>query len=275
MKKWFVAAMAVCLSAMMLIGCGGSPEASGTGDQTQGVDASLTTVKEKGELIIGLDDSFPPMGFRDEAGELTGFDVEMAQEVCKRLGVTAVLQPIDWSAKEMELNSKTVDVLWNGYTITDERKEKVLFSDPYMKNTQVIVVLKDSEIQTLEDLKGKKVAVQDGSSAQDALKNQADIYSEIEQIDFKENVTAFLDVDNTQVDALAIDEVVANYYLAQKPDTYRVLEETLAPEEYGVGFRMEDVALRDEVQRIMDEMVADGTAKTLSEKWFGKDVTLQ
>ena len=215
------------------------------------------------------------MGFRDEAGELTGFDVEMAQEVCKRLGVTAVLQPIDWSAKEMELNSKTVDVLWNGYTITDERKEKVLFSDPYMKNTQVIVVLKDSEIQTLEDLKGKKVAVQDGSSAQDALKNQADIYSEIEQIDFKENVTAFLDVDNTQVDALAIDEVVANYYLAQKPDTYRVLEETLAPEEYGVGFRMEDVALRDEVQRIMDEMVADGTAKTLSEKWFGKDVTLQ
>ena len=112
MKKWFVAAMAVCLSAMMLIGCGGSPEASGTGDQTQGVDASLTTVKEKGELIIGLDDSFPPMGFRDEAGELTGFDVEMAQEVCKRLGVTAVLQPIDWSAKEMELNSKTVDVLW-------------------------------------------------------------------------------------------------------------------------------------------------------------------
>ena len=279
MKKWFVAAMAICLSAMMLAGCGGSPEASstpsGSPEQTQSADASLTTIKDKGELIVGLDDSFPPMGFRDDAGELTGFDVEMAQEVCKRLGVTAKLQPIDWNAKEMELNSKTVDVLWNGYTITDERKEKVLFSDPYMKNTQVVVVLKDSAIQKLDDLKGKKVAVQDGSSAQEALKSNEAIYSEIKQIDFKENVTAFLDVDNKQVDALAIDEVVANYYLAKKPDTYRILTETLAPEEYGVGFRKEDVALRDEVQKIMDEMVTDGTAKTLSEKWFGKDVTLK
>lgn len=265
MKKFIICMLAACMALSMAVGCAG--EQSST-------DTSLTDIKEKGKLIIGLDDSFPPMGFRDENGEIVGFDIDMAREVCNRMGVEMVLQPINWTAKEMEIQSGTVDVLWNAYTITDERKEKVLFSDPYMGNTQVIVVLKDSEIQKLSDLAGKKVAVQDGSSAQDALKADEELYNSLgDQVDFDDNVTAFLDVDSKQVDALAIDEVVADYYLKLKPDQYRILEETLAPEEYGVGFRLEDKALRDEVQKHLDAMIEDGTAKKISEEWFGKDVT--
>ncbi|MEG2202395.1 MAG: amino acid ABC transporter substrate-binding protein [Christensenellaceae bacterium] len=227
------------------------------------------------EIIMGMDDSFPPMGFVGDDGELTGFDVDMAKAVSEKLGVPIQFQAIDWKAKEMELEAKKIDMIWNGYTITDERKEKVLMSAPYMENKQVIVVKADSPIKTLTDLAGKKVAVQDGSSAQDAIASNDTLKNSIgEQIDFKDNVTALMDVTSGQVDALAVDSVVADYYLVKKSGEFSVLSESLAPEQYGIGFRKDDQKLHDQVMGALAEMKADGTSAQISNKWFGRDVTL-
>ncbi|WP_302761946.1 amino acid ABC transporter substrate-binding protein [Christensenella hongkongensis] len=280
MKKVLLIVLVIAFAAVCFVGCApktetSSSEASGSADASAAaVDDSLDKIKEKGEFVMGMDDSFPPMGFKGDDGELTGFDVEMAQAVAEHMGVKVNLQAIDWSAKEMELDAGNVDLLWNGYTITDERKEKVLMSEPYMENEQVIVVTKDSPVNTLADLAGKKVAVQDGSSAQEAIDGNEELKNSIaEQIDFKDNVTAMMDVSSGQVDALAVDLVVANYYLAKQPDQFRILDETLAPEEYGIGFRKGEEAFKKAVEEALAEMKKDGTAAEISTKWFGKDVT--
>ena len=185
------------------------------------------------------------------------------------------IQPIDWDAKEMELNNKNIDLIWSGMSVTPDRQKSMLLSKPYMNNTQVVVVLQNSPIQKLADLSGKQVAVQDGSSAQDALKSAgADLLSTIKQVDFKDNVTALMDLKNTNVDALAIDSVVADYYISKEPGTFRLLSETLAPEQYAVGFRIGEQSFCDEVNKQLDAMKSDGTFKTISMKWFGIDVEL-
>ncbi len=237
-------------------------------------DASLDYIKEKGNIILGLDASFPPMGFKDDSGNIVGFDIDLAKEVASRMEVELKLQPIDWTAKELELNNKNIDLIWNGMTITPERQESMTMSAPYMENKQIVVVLKDSEIQKLEDLKGKDVAVQDGSSAQSALAADADLLSSINQIDFKDNVTALMDLKNGQVDALAVDSVVADYYTSQEPDTFRILDESLAPEQYGIGFRKGEQAFAHAVQAALDEMKKDGTFEKISMEWFGRNVAL-
>lgn len=252
-----------------------SPSAEASSD-TAATDDSWTKIQEKGKIIMGLDDSFPPMGFRDENGELVGFDIDLARAVAEHLGVELELQPIDWSTKEMELDSGNIDVIWNGYTITDERKERVLMSDPYMENDQVIVVLADSDIKSLDDLKDKTVAVQEGSSAQSLIQDEKpELLATFKDfVGFKDYVTALMDLDSGQVDALAVDLVVADYYLSKKPGQYVILEESLAPEQYGIGFRKNDQAFYDEVQKAFNAMKQDGTSAKISEEWFGRDVTL-
>lgn len=239
-------------------------------------DSSLADIKKKGNIVLGLDDAFPPMGFKDESGKIVGFDIDLATEVAKRMGVELKTQPIDWNSKEMELNNKNIDVIWNGFSISDERKKTILFSNPYMENMQIVVVLDKSKVQKLDDLKGKQVAVQDGSSAQDALKSaDPDLLATIKQVDFKDNVTALMDLKNGNVDAVAMDSVVADYYTSKEAGTYRELPDTLAPEKYGVGFRLNDKSFCDEVNKQLDAMVTDGTFKTISTKWFGKDVSIK
>ena len=238
------------------------------------VDDSLQKSLDKGEFVMGFAANFPPMGYKDENGELTGFDVELAKEVAKHMNINVKLQPINWKAKEMELNSGNVDVLWNGFTITDERKEALLMSDPYMQNEQVVVVTKDSPIKTLADLAGKKLAVQDGSSAQAAIADNPELAASIgEQVNFTDNVMAMMDVYSGNTDALAVDSIVADYYLAKDPGKYVILEETLAPEEYGIGFRKGEEAFMNAVMDALKKMKEDGTAAQISEKWFGRDVT--
>ncbi len=285
MKKILLVVLAIVLAAAVFAGCAKPVAETSTAavnkeyvkmaeEAAKSGDFSLQTVLEKGEFTVGLDDSFPPMGFRDEDGNLTGFDVELAQAVAEHIGVKATLQAIDWKAKELELDSGNIDMIWNGYTITPERQEAVLMSNPYMENKQVIVVPADSAIKTLADLAGKKVAVQDGSSAQEAIASNEELAASIaEQIDFKDNVTALMDVSSGQTDALAVDLVVANYYLAKDPGKYVILEETLAPEQYGIGFRKADQALHDAIMMALSAMKEDGTAAEVSTKWFGQDVT--
>jgi polar amino acid transport system substrate-binding protein len=224
-------------------------------------------------IVVGLDDNFPPMGFRDESNTLVGFDIDLASEAGKRLGAEVSFKPIDWNAKEAELSSKRVDVLWNGLTITDARKEKILFTTPYLENRQIIIVTEGSPVNSKADLAGKVVGVQDGSSAIEAVEKDAATAKSLQELKkFGDNVTALMDLSVGRLDALVVDEVVGRYYTTKKPGEYRVLEENFGTEDYGVGTRKDDTELMARLQKAMDEMKNDGSAAAISTKWFGKDI---
>ncbi len=244
--------------------------------ESSSVDSSLTNVQEKGKFILGLDDSFPPMGYRDENGEIVGFDIDTAREVCKRLGVELVCQPIDWAAKEQELQTGNIDCIWNGFTITPERLEAMTFSEPYVDNAQVAVVKISSGFSSLSDLKGKAIGVQAGSSAEDAIDDTEGFRESVgEIVEFKDNLTALMDLEIGGVDAVIMDLLVANDNIARSgKGIFTILGEGLSNEEYGIGFRKGDVALRDAVQNALDEMASDGTLGTIATKWFGADITV-
>ncbi|MGG1612991.1 amino acid ABC transporter substrate-binding protein [Paenibacillus sp. FSL K6-2441] len=257
-KKMIMMSLVMALVLTVLAGCSGS----GAG-------------KEDNTLVIGIDDKFAPMGFRDENNEIVGFDIDYAKAAAEKMGMEATFQPIDWSAKESELNSGRIDLIWNGYTITEERKGKVLFTKPYLKNSQVVVTLADSEITQLSDLAGKTVGLQALSSAADAL-DAAPIKSEIKTIsEFPDNVLALTDLKTKRLDAVVIDEVVARYYMAKEEGTFKLLDESLAPEEYGIGVKKGNEELLNKLQQALDELNQDGTASEISKKWFGEDKVLK
>ena len=178
-------------------------------------DNSLQYIMDKGELVLGLDESFPPMGYRDsKTGEITGYDIDLAKEMAKRLGVELKIQPIDWAAKEMELDSKNIDMIWNGMSVTDERVQNMFLSKPYLANTQCIIVAADSPIKTKADLAGKKVALQEGSSAMEAVMADEATYATIgELVTFAENLTAYMDLKAGRVDAFVVDRVVGEWII--------------------------------------------------------------
>lgn len=285
MKKGISLILAMLMAGSILIsGCSASTRTtsadSTAADGTEGTtaataDDSLAKVQKAGVLILGLDSAFPPMGFVDENNNIVGFDIDLAREVCSRMGVELKLQPIDWSSNILELNSGNIDCIWNGFTISDERKAEVNFSDPYMQNRQVVIVRGDSGITALSDLKGKTLCLQTGSSAADALAANADFKASLgDVVEVNDNVTAFMELDGKTSDALLMDEIVAAYYITQNKKDYVILDESLADEEYGVGFRLGDNTLRDEVNSQLKAMAADGTLKKISDTWFGKDVTV-
>ncbi len=236
---------------------------------------SKSAEKDDNTLVIGIDDKFAPMGFRDENNEIVGFDIDYAKAAAEKMGMKAQFQPIDWKTKESELSSGRIDLIWNGYTITDERKEKVLFTEPYLKNAQVVVTLADSSLSKLNDLEGKVVGLQSLSSASDAL--DADPKkSKIKTVtEFADNVSALNDLKSGRLDAVVIDEIVINYYMTKEEGTFKVLDESLAPEEYGVGVKKGNEDLLNKLQKALDEMNEDGTASEISEKWFGEDKVLK
>ena len=275
MKKISLAVFAMMMVAMLAVfaGCSSSSDTnSGTADSGTAQDNSLQNVLDKGTLVLGLDDSFPPMGFRDENNNIVGFDIDVATEVANRMGVELKLQPIEWSTKEMELNTGSVDCLWNGLSIDDERKQAMDLSEPYMTNRMVLVVLNDSEYTDQASLAGKTIGEQNGSTAEKILE-ESDFAKTIgNTIGFKDNVTAFMELETKGIDAIFMDEVVANYAITSQNKDFKVLEDGLTEEEYAVGFKKGNTALKNEVQKYIDEMKADGTMTQISEKWFGKDV---
>ena len=264
MKKLTSLLMLSLTAGVLLSGCGNNDSAPAA--QSAAAPAMPT------KIVIGLDDNFPPMGFRNEKNELVGFDISMAQEATRRMGIEAEFKPIDWSAKEAELNGKRVDMLWNGLTITEERKKNIAFTSPYMENHQIIVVPKSSTIKTKAELAAKVIGIQDGSSAIDAVQRDPIAASFKELKKFGDNVTALMDLSTGRLDAVVLDEVVGRYYTAKRPDDYAVLEDNFGTEEYGVGLRKNDSELLAGLQKALDEMKADGSAARISTEWFGKDI---
>ncbi len=263
------------LSTVILVSILSIAAVFASGAAESGEDTSLQDVQEKGTFILGLDDSFPPMGFRSESGEIVGFDIDTAREVAKRLGVELVAQPIDWNSKEQELATGNIDCIWNGFTVTPEREEVMIFSEPYLRNAQVVVVRSDSPYQTLSDLEGTAIGVQAGSSAQEAIDDTEGFKDSLDEvIEFKDNLTALMDLEIGGLEGVVMDLVVANYSIQTSGRDFRVLDETLTEEEYAIGFRKNDVALRDAVNSELEAMAADGTLAAISENWFGSDITV-
>ena len=242
-RRSIIWALVLMLALFSLGGCGNSDVDEGD----NGKDAAKQTtdaydqIVGRGYIIMGLDDTFAPMGFRDEKNEIVGFDVDLAKEVFARLDLEVRFQPIDWTMKESELNSGNIDVIWNAYTITDERKEKVAFTKPYMQNKQVVVTLADSKISTKADLAGKVVAIQNQSSAIDAVNTEPELVASFkggEPVLFDTNNECFMDLEAGRSDALVADEVLVRYYLKLRgPENYKVLEEDFGEEDYGIGVK--------------------------------------
>ena len=224
-------------------------------------------------LTVGFDAEYPPFGYMDESGKYVGFDLDVAQKVCDNLGWELVKKPINWDSKDMELNSGNIDCIWNGFTMTG-REDGYTWSEPYMENSQVFVVAGDSGIKSQADLAGKVVECQVDSSAEAALKEVPDLTATFAQLlttaDYN---TAFMDLEQGAVDAIAMDVVVAGYQISQRNADFVILEDSLAAEEYAIGFKKGNTELKDKVQGALEEMAVDGTLKTISEKWFGKDIT--
>ena len=240
---------------------------------TAGTTAAETAEAAGGKLIVGFDQDFPPMGFVGDNGEYTGFDLDLAKEVASRLGLEYKAQPIAWDSKDMELESGNIDCIWNGFTITG-REDDYTWTTPYMANKQVFVVANDSDIKSQADLAGKVVEVQADSSAEAALKENQDLANTFGQLlttpDYN---TAFMDLEQGAVDAVAMDVIVAGYQIKQRNADFKILDDSLSEEEYGIGFKKGNTELRDKVQGALEEMAADGTLAKISDEWFGEDVT--
>jgi len=267
MKKIVLAVIA----AAALVSLAGCKKA----DKKTSDSNAVSALKSRGTFVLGLDDSFPPLGYRDDNNEIVGYDIDLAKEVAKRLGVAFKAQPIDWDAKEMELETGKIDCIWNGFTITEDRKNALSFTEAYLNNDQVLVVRADSGIKSLADMKGKIVGIQSGSSAQEAVDDNPAFSASIGSIVmFKDNITALNDLDIGGVDGVVMDSVVANYSIAQTKKPFVVLTDSLANEGYGIGFRKSEPELRDEIWSILKEMQADGTVTSIGKKWFGKDISV-
>jgi polar amino acid transport system substrate-binding protein len=267
MKKFSILALCVALASVTLLSCAKKADAT--------ADNSLKAILDKKTFVLGLDASFPPMGFTNENNEIVGYDIDLAKEVAKRMGVELVTQPIDWNAKEQELNTGKIDCIWNGFTITPERQAALAFTKPYLKNAQVVVVRADSGYKTLASLAGKSVGLQAGSSAADALAASTEFKASLKGVvEFKDNLTALMDLEVKGVDAVIMDKVVAEYNITKSAKPYAVLDEALSPEDYGVGFRKTDLALAAKVQETLEAMAADGTIAKISTTWFGSDISI-
>ena len=234
--------------------------------------------QQQKSITVGFDNTFVPMGFEEKNGNYAGFDIELAQYVSKKLGITVHFQPIDWDMKETELQNGTIDAIWNGYSATDERREKVAFTIPYMQNTQILVVKKTSGIHSVEDMTGKVLGAQNGSSGMldfeehpEVLKNRvkggdADQYQSVNE--------AIIDLKNDRIDALLIDRVYADYYLTTEgiADEYDTIPSGFESESFAVGVRPADKKLLEALNQAFKELYQEGIFQQISQKWFGEDV---
>ncbi|AFR69725.1 amino acid ABC transporter substrate-binding protein [Brachyspira pilosicoli] len=245
--------------------------------EVSSADNSLQKVKENGKLVLGLDDTLAPMGFRDDNGEIVGFDIDLAREVANRLGVELEAKPIDWSSAILSLKKGDVDVIWNGFAVNESRKQQVNFTKPYLYNRLMIAKYSDrDDINSKEDLKGKIVGVQSGSSNYETLVNDP-VSKEIKEIrQYDSYVNAFLDLEAKRIDAVIVDEIVARYYISKENADFTLLEDKPITSQYlSVGLRKTDTELLNAIDKALDDMRADGKAAEISTKWFGKDVFIK
>lgn len=256
LKRVFTGVLSVALAAVLFAGCSNG--------------------KTDGKILkVGLDSSFPPMGFVDNKGDLVGFDIDVAKEAVKLMeGYDDVkFIPIDWNAKDTELSSGNIDLIWNGFTMTG-LEEKYEWTTAYMNNKQTVVVKEGSAIQTLADLAGKVVVTQEDSSGMKAVEGNEAVMSSLKKLNkVGDYENALMELESGSADALVVDQIVINYKIAQGKKGLAILEETLGDEEYGVAAKKGNTELRDQVQDALNKLAENGKLAEISTKWFSSDIT--
>ena len=273
----FAAVLMAAAMVFTMAGCGSSKDADTSAKKETKTEDSKDKENSDKQFIVGFDAEYPPYGYKDDNGEYVGFDLDLAQEVCARNGWELVKQPIDWDSKDMELNSGSIDCIWNGFTITG-REDDYTWSKPYVDNSIVVVVKEGSGIEKKEDLAGKVIAVQADSSGLAALTDEEDneenlklaaSFSDLQQVaDYN---TAFMNLEAGAVDAIVVDIGVADYQLESRTG-FVMLDDKIRTEQYAVGFKLGNEELRDQVQSTLDEMVKDGTFDDIAKKWDLSDM---
>lgn len=275
MNKKIGLILALVLVAFLVMGTA----SAGLFDFLGGDNSGNATTNDENTFIVGFDAEFPPYGYKDDSGNYTGFDLDLAKEVCDRNNWTFVAQPIDWDAKDAEIDSGSIDCIWNGFTI-DGRENDYTWSDPYFDNKQVFIVKSDSGINAIDDLKGKTVETQKDSSALAALqgdnKTIADSFGTLTEVaDYN---TAFMDLKSGACDAIAMDIGVGEYDIKNQdqPDDFKVLDDYITTEKYGIGFKKGNDDLKDQVQETLNEMFKDGTVAKIAQKYgISEDALIQ
>ena len=269
-----VAGLAVCMAAFMLVGCGGSSTQSNTASSDTASTESADDSANIDKLVVGFDSEYPPYGYVDKDGSYTGFDLDLAKRVCEINGWEFQAEAIDWDSKDAQLGSGVINCIWNGFTM-EGREGDYTFSEPYMKNGQVIVVKADSDINSLADLAGKTVITQADSAALEVLegdkKDVADTFKELQTI--KDYNNAFMQLESGAVDAVACDLSIAAYQMSAKSGTFKQLDEALSEENYAVGFKLGSQALADKVTEALKQMDADGEVEALCEKYADQGIS--
>ena len=235
---------------------------------------AICNAQEDKKIIIGIDINVPPMGFLDKNGEITGFDVELAKETFKIIGKEVVFQPIDWDAKELELNTGKIDAVWNGLSYSHERAENMLLTKSYMQNRQVVIVKNNDQINDLKDLYNKTICVQKGSTGAASLKN-SDVGKNAKNIIELENMINCLnEIKLNKSSATVVDETVARYYLNKNSlqSEFKILNDEISTEDYVIGLKKGNTDLKDSLENALNQLVENGKAAEISERWFGKNV---
>ena len=273
----FAAVLMAAAMVFTMAGCGSSKDADTSAKKETKTEDSKDKENSDKQFIVGFDAEYPPYGYKDDNGEYVGFDLDLAQEVCARNGWELVKQPIDWDSKDMELNSGSIDCIWNGFTMTG-REDDYTWSKPYVDNSIVVVVKEGSGIEKKEDLAGKVIAVQADSSGLAALTDEEDneenlklaaSFSDLKQVaDYN---TAFMNLEAGAVDAIVVDIGVADYQLESRTG-FVMLDDKIRTEQYAVGFKLGNEELRDQVQSTLDEMVKDDTFDDIAKKWDLSDM---
>lgn len=276
MKKRYFLMLVMGVLLVTISACGKSGEKANNSSKDK-----WSEIEKNKKVIIGLDDTFVPMGFRDESDNIVGFDIDLAKEVFKEYGIEPEFQSIDWSMKENELNNGTIDLIWNGYNITDERKEKVAFSEPYINSRQQLVVIKDSNMSSYKDMKDKVLGAQNASTGQDMIDKNPDVFTDMiadnEPVLFDTFNEAFIDLKAKRIDGLIVDNVYANYYIAQQknPEDYQIIDTPFESADFAVGIRKSDKELKTKIDDALKKLKDSGKTKEISEKWFGNDQTIK
>ncbi|MDD2992343.1 MAG: amino acid ABC transporter substrate-binding protein [Pygmaiobacter sp.] len=288
MKK-IISVLLAAAMAFALAACGGaqssapassapaaSSAAPGQSSSVAAYATSLDDIKVKGELVIGLDDTFAPMGFRDENGDLVGFDIDLATAVCEVLGVKPVFQPIDWDAKELELSTGKIDCIWNGMSITPEREQSMSLSNAYLNNKIIIMTNKGVTIASKDDLANYNLGTQADSSALEVVKGDP-IYDSIKDklTEYKTYDQVIMDMQAGRIDAMIVDEVLGQYKNTQLGNVFEVAPVDFGEDLYAIGLRKSDTELTDAINAAMKTCIDSGTAAEISTKWFGSDIMVK
>ncbi|MGT2831993.1 amino acid ABC transporter substrate-binding protein [Streptococcus halotolerans] len=272
MTKKFLTVLILAIASFILVACG-----SNKAKETTTKD-NWKTYQSKKSITIGFDNTFVPMGYEDKSGQNVGFDIDLANAVFKEYGIKVKWQAINWDLKETELENGNIDMIWNGYSITKERQEKVAFTNPYMKNEQVLVSKKSNHITDFKDMKDKVLGAQSGSSGYEAFtanpKVLKDLVKDGDATQYETFTQALIDLKNDRIDGLLIDRVYANYYLKEEGDIdqYNIVTGDFTGEDFAVGARKADKTLVKKVNGAFKKLYKEGKFQDISTKWFGEDV---